>query len=143
MKKEIAILILPIIILFAFALSVDTEEDQMYEQSIVVFEQNIVYINEEIDAGEDCLKEIGRTVKMDGAACAEYIFKKDVSENFTDIGISLLLALFNDGYLIEGEEEFEIILSLVEELARIDHNAKVLSDEIDNRVSSKCVKCAI
>ena len=143
MKKEIALLVLPIIALFAFMLSVDSEEDQIYEQSIMVFEQNIVYINEEIDAGENCLKEIERTTKSDGPACIEYIFRKDVSETFTDIGISLLLALFNDGYLIEGEEEFEIILSLVEELAEIDHTAKVLSEEIVNRVSSKCVKCAI
>jgi tRNA A-37 threonylcarbamoyl transferase component Bud32 len=119
------------------------EDVEVYEKSIAVFEQNIVYINNEISAGEICLSEIERTKEPDGPACEEYIFKKEVSKTHTTIGINLLVALFAEGYLVEGEEEFEEILKLVEELAAIDQEAKDLNDAIMDRLSTKCTKCLI
>jgi hypothetical protein len=144
MKKEILFLTVPLIALITYMVYAKVQEDiDVYEESMDVFEQNIVYINNEISAGQICLNEIEKTKEADGPACEEYVIKKEISKNFTIIGINLLVALYAEGYLIEGEEEFEEILKLVEELTVIDQEAKDLNDKIIDRLNSKCTSCLI
>ena len=124
----------------------EMSDETLLDDSIQIFKFNAVLLQEQINHADKCYAEIEKTLKVENVACAEYVATRDFTDEFNEQAIELLLSLYNEGYLVEGDPKYEEIVTLVKFLAHKQEEAEKANQEIVDFITGGCKdhqKCAL